>query len=162
VTVHAETQVVITMKALLAGAATFIVVGAGVLWGILSFTVGGIKDDVSDIRSSIQRLNGADKDNVQRANEINIRLTDQIQGLRTDFVKYSERFDALSTKLDGAAKSIDALGNRMDKFQAVLAYAETAWSDPKRINQIAETLKQSGATSVIIVPFGAAPPVPQQ
>jgi hypothetical protein len=37
-------------------------------------------------------------------NAVNTRLTDQISGLRTDFVKYSERFDALSNRMEAVNK----------------------------------------------------------
>lgn len=109
------------MKALIGGIAAVLLVGGGVLWTVLSFTIGGIRGDVSDIRTSLHDLRGADKESIQEMNAVNTRLTDQISGLRTDFVKYSERFDALSNRMEAVNKSVLILGSQIDKFQSQLS-----------------------------------------
>lgn len=159
--VHADTPVVITMKALLAGVVGFLLVGGAVLWAVLTFTIGGVRDDVTAIRNSVSGLQTAvqttDKGAIERSNEINSRLTDQIQGLRTDFVKYSERFDGLSRNLEATNKSIFVLGTRIDKLQAQLASA----SDPKQAQAFAEYLKKYSGKDIAILPLLAPPTSPQ-
>ena len=151
--IGAATPVTVTMKSLIGGVVAFIVAGGLVLWAVLTFTIGGIRDNVTDIRNSIHDLRGADTQSIQEMNGVNIRLTEQIQGLRTDFVKYSERFDVLSKNMVGLSSQIDSL-------QVQLKYMQTSWNDPKQLNELSEALKKNGATTVIVVPYGVAPPAP--
>jgi hypothetical protein len=69
-----------------------------VLWAVLSFTIGGIRDDVRDIRSSIREMN-----------VVNTRLTDQIQLLRTDYVAISSRVENLNKAIDYLMKWLSDL-----------------------------------------------------
>jgi len=161
VAIHADTQVVITMKSLITGVIGFVILGGAVLWTVLSFTIGGVRDDVTAIRTSVQALQTADQESVKETNNVNVRLTDQIQGLRTDFVKYSERFDNLSRNLETTNKSIYTLTNRLDGFRDQLQAIQSTWNDPKTISQITEAVRQANGGSVIILPFPSAPqPVP--
>jgi hypothetical protein len=91
VAIDANTQVVISLSSFLMGVGAFLVVGGGVLWAVLSVTIGGIRDDVHDMRSSIRGMNA-----------ISASLTDQIQLLRTDYV-------VLSGKMENLCRSIDYL-----------------------------------------------------
>lgn len=146
-----DTPVTITMGKLIAGIALLGATIAGVLWGVLSFTIGGVRDDVSAIRQSVIALQTADKEGIARSNEINIRLTEQIQGLRVDFVKYAERFDVLSGRIDGMNKSIDIFTGRLEKFQNELNSAQASWNDPKRISTLVEALKKEGLDQKVII-----------
>jgi hypothetical protein len=72
--IDADTQVVITMGQLLAGVGAVLVAGGGVLWAVLRFTIGSMRDDVRDIRNSIREMN-----------VVNTRLAEQVALLRTDY-----------------------------------------------------------------------------
>jgi hypothetical protein len=159
-----KTPVTITMGNLLAGVAAF----GAVLWTVLTFTIGGLRDDVGAIRQNINGLNvnavtkaidglqTADRSNITRANEINVQLTQQIQGLRIDFVKYSEKFDSMSSKFDSMNKAIDSLSSKIDKLDS--AHAVTVNYDPKQLMEFAEYLKKYAGESsrVVVVPFPSA------
>jgi hypothetical protein len=156
-----KTPVTITMGNLLAGVAAF----GAVLWAVLTFTIGGLRDDVGAIRDNIKGLNveavmkaidglqTADRSNITRANEINVQLTQQIQGLRIDFVKYSEKFDSMSSKFDSMNKSIDSLSSKIDKLDS--ARSVPVSYDPKQLMDFTEYLKKyAGDNSrVVVVPF---------
>jgi hypothetical protein len=85
VAIHADTPVTITMKALITGIVGFTILAGAVLWTVLSFTVGGLRDDVAAIRTSVQGLQGADQESIKETNKINTSLKDEIHGLRTGF-----------------------------------------------------------------------------
>src|SRR5262249_22224538 len=140
------------MKALIGGIVGFVILAGAVLWTVLSFTVGGLRDDVAAIRTSVQGLQGADQESIKETNKINLGLKDEIHGLRTDFVRFSERAENFSRNLETTNKSIATLTNRMDLFQAQLAN----YNDPKTISQVTEAVKQAGANTVIVVTPGSA------
>jgi hypothetical protein len=98
VAIDANTQVVMSLSSFLMGVGAFLVVGGGVLWAILSVTIGGIRDDVHDIRSSIRGMNA-----------INTSLADQIQLLRTDYVVLSGKMENLSGSIDYLSRWISGI-----------------------------------------------------
>jgi uncharacterized coiled-coil protein SlyX len=109
----------ISVKALLSsvigGVLTFVVTGGAVLWAVLSFTIGGMREDVGDIRKSLGQaaaeVHAIGRESILRSNEINKNLSDQIQGLRVDFVKLDDRLDLVVNKFD---TSLTLITNKFD------------------------------------------------
>jgi prefoldin subunit 5 len=158
-----ETPVTFTMRQIywvvgsLGAAAIAVLVG-----GIGVWTVGGVREDVKDIREHITRLQGGDSDNVRRIADVNVKLSEQIQGLHSDLnnlhsdiTGLGTQFKYFSDKLDTVNKSIAGLDNRIDKFDAQLASTQAAWSDPKAAATFVENLKKAGVESdrIIVVPL---------
>jgi septal ring factor EnvC (AmiA/AmiB activator) len=148
--VDLSTPVTVTMGKLLTGVALL----CGGLWAIAAFTisgvggeVAGIRDDLKGIRENIGSLQSADRDNITRSNEINSKLTEQIQGLRTDFVKFT-------TEVGNTNRSVNDLTVRISDLQKqIQASQSTPWADPKFIANVADSLKKEGITgNVVIVP----------
>ena len=146
--VNAETPVTFTMKQLIIflGTISGVVIAVG---GILYST---LHDDVKGIRNSIDGLQLTDKEMLNRARDAEVKLTEQIGGLRTDLATFSGKFDSAVTRFEG---SVNNLTNRMDKFQMDLIVIQSAWTDPKRISEFAEALKKQGVTDqpIVIVPL---------
>jgi hypothetical protein len=95
VAVNGDTQVVITMGQLIIGATGFLAALAGVLWAVLRFTVGGMRDDVRDIRNSIRELVSADR-----------ALAEQVQGVRIEQATLSGKMDRLQQAIDYFIKQV--------------------------------------------------------
>jgi septal ring factor EnvC (AmiA/AmiB activator) len=147
--VDAETVVTLTLKQILTGIVALVVLAGAVLWTVLSFTIGGARDDVRTIRDSIVALQTADRETLNRTRDVELKLTEQIAGMRTDFVNASNKLDNLGT-------SINALTGRIDNYQKDLAAAQISLNDPKRMAQLIDSLKQAGIDEqkIIIIPFG--------
>ena len=137
--IGANTQVVITVGSLLVGLAAVLVVGGGVLWAVLAFTIGGMRDDVKAIRDSVGHLQTADRESVNRAVGIELKLREQVGSLKVDFATLSGKLDNVASKLDSVVTSVNGLSGRIDKFQMDAYYA---WNDPKRISELAQALKK--------------------
>jgi hypothetical protein len=156
--VSAETTVTITMKALVISLLTIagiVVAAGGILAGSFAYNLGHIRDDVKGVRDSVDGLRTADKDSLSRSRDVEIKLTEQIGGLRTDLATFSGKFDNLGSKLDSMVTSVNGLSTRMDKYQADLSSIQATWSDPKRIAEFAEALKKQGLGDqpIVIVPL---------
>jgi TolA-binding protein len=147
--IHGETQVTFTMKQLLG----VIVIGGGVLWAVLAFTITGMRDDVSAIRTSIQGLQTADKEGAVRIREGETKLIEQIGGLRTQIT-------GLSGKLDSVTGTVSTLTAQIIDVQKRLAARQAAWDDPKSTaafaSYLTDAIKQQGVdkTNVFLVPIG--------
>lgn len=79
----------------LGAAAIALLVG---FWLVGTWTVGGVRDDVKNIRDDISGLHKSDKDNVARIADVSTKLSDQIQGLRTDFGNLHTDFTSLGAQ----------------------------------------------------------------
>jgi hypothetical protein len=151
--IDGETQVTFTMKQLLIGLGSIIVLGGGVLWTVLSFTIGGMRDDVSAIRTSIHGLQTSDKEGAVRIREGETKLIEQIGGLRTEIT-------GLSGKLDSVNGTVSTLTAQIIDVQKRLAARQAAWEDPKSkaelANFLTDAIKQGGVdkTNVFLVPLG--------
>jgi hypothetical protein len=136
---HAETPVTITMKALIVTLVSIagIVVGAGgVLAGVFYYSLGHVRDNVGQLRQSVDS-------NTNRTRDIEVKFTEQIGGLRTDLATFSGKLDNVAARFES---SVNGLTIRMDKFQTT-----PSW-DPKAL---AEVLKKEGVDEqkiIIIAP----------
>lgn len=147
--VDSETKIVLSMKQLLSAIAGLVLLGGGVLWTVLTFTVGGIRDDVSAIRASTQTLQVADKDGAVRVRETENRLADQISGLRVSIAE-------LSGKLGIFSVSMNNLSGRVDDLQKQVVSRQSALRDPQATGRFIADLKKAGLSDekIVFVPFG--------
>ena len=144
--ISANTKVEITLKLLIIGIvatvasiSTVMAAGLGVLGWILSFTIG-------DVRKSNTDLQAANRDMINRANDINLKLTEQIGGLRTDFVKFT-------AELGDTNKSVTDLSGQVSDLKKQIQTSQVAWSDPKFIASVVENMRKQGVTgNVVIIP----------
>ena len=129
--VGANTVVTISMTALIGG----IVLFCGGLWAVLAFTIGGLRGDANALRLALDRTSEAvriiDRESIARTNDVSTKLSEQIQGLRVDFVgfgsnlqglradvvKYASNLEQMSARIDQSNKSMENLSNRLEKFQ---------------------------------------------
>jgi hypothetical protein len=124
--VAANTVVTISLTALAGG----IIVFCGGLWAVLAFTIGGLRNDVNALRLALDRTVDAvrimDKEGIQRTNDVNTKLSEQIQGLRLDLVRFGSNLEQMSVRLEQTNKSMENLSNRLDKFQTALLSAPSS------------------------------------
>ena len=137
--IGANTQVVITVGSLLVGLAAVLVVGGGVLWAVLAFTIGGMRDDVKAIRDFMHSLQIADRESISRSLGTEVKLSEQVGSLKVDFATLSSKLDNVAGKLDTVVTSVNGLSGRLEKFQMESYHA---WNDPKRISDLAQALKK--------------------
>jgi hypothetical protein len=147
--IDASTPVTMTVKQLGAGVIATVLLIIGGLWAVLSFTIGGLRDDVVNTRQSIQVLQVADKDGAIHVRDTEIKLIEQISGLRTDIAGFSG-------KLDSTNNAIAGLNRRMDDVQKQVAARQAAFNDPKSALSFVQTLKNAGLddNKVVVVPYG--------
>jgi hypothetical protein len=114
--IDGNTHVVLPMKQILGIVVSLLVGGGVILWTVLSFTIGGLREDigglredVSAIRTDIGKLQESALAAPSKLSDAQIALTKDISGLRVDLE--SIRGDLKVMKL-----SIDDLGARIDNF----------------------------------------------
>jgi chromosome segregation ATPase len=87
---------------------------------MLAFTIGGLRDDANALRLALDRTSDAvrtiDKEGIQRTNDVSTKLSEQIQGLRVDFVRFGSNLEQMSTRLDQSNKSVENLSSRLEGF----------------------------------------------
>lgn len=151
-----ETQVIVTMKTILAAVAALIVGGGAVLWTVLSFTVGGMRDDVKSIRDATQTLQVADKDSAIRIRETENRLIEKMGGLNLSIADLSGKLGATSTTMASLSGRIDEIQKSVAKRQRAVWDWDT--DDSKAAAAIfVANLKKAGLSDdkVVVVPFTA-------
>jgi septal ring factor EnvC (AmiA/AmiB activator) len=113
--VNMNTAITIGMKSLLAGIVTFVVSGALVLWAVLTFVIGGSREDVSAIRQSLDRtisqLQTVDRDGLARSNDINQSLGKEITDLKVETAKLTAQLGVFGVRLDTTNKSVETLNS---------------------------------------------------
>src|SRR4051794_3800811 len=97
------------MKHVLSGVAALIVLGGAVLWAVLAFTVGGIRDDVSAIRATNQSLQAADKEGAIRIRETENKLVEQMGSMRVSMADLSGKLGTVGVAMTGLSGRIDDL-----------------------------------------------------
>jgi vacuolar-type H+-ATPase subunit B/Vma2 len=109
-------------------ASAMAVIGAGALivWAVVSFTIGGIRDDVKSTRETVQTLQTTDKTSAINLRETENRFADRIAKLDSSFIALSGRLDVIGAKIDAINESIDGLSKRLD------AVAQTRPDDDRR------------------------------
>jgi hypothetical protein len=78
---YGNTQVVSTVKALLVGIGTLLLASGIILWAVLSFAIAGMRADLSAIRQEIESLQAADRESINRSNDVNMKLAEQLTGI---------------------------------------------------------------------------------
>src|SRR6202048_4876067 len=107
--IGANQQVVIALGFFLVELAAVLVVGGGVLWAVLAFTIGGMRDDVNAIRDSVGHLQTADRESINRAVGIELKLSEQVGSLKVDFATLSGKLDNVAGELDSFVTSVNGL-----------------------------------------------------
>ena len=103
-------------------AVTVIGSGALVVWLVVSFAIGAMRDDVKRIRESVQALQVAVKSNA----DIENRIADRIDRIDNSLSDFSGKLDTTNAKLAAATASLEALSKRLD------AVAQSSAGDERR------------------------------
>lgn len=148
--ISGNTKVEITLKLLIIGIATTVcsiasvmAAGLGVLGWILSFTIG-------DLRDSNTKLQAEDRDMIRRVNDVNVEMIKVTNDINS---KLSDQVTKFTAQLGDTNKTMGDLSVRMSDLQLQIKSNQVAWSDPKFIGSIADSLKKEGITgNVVIVP----------
>jgi len=96
---YGNTQVVSTVKALLAGIGTLLLAGGVILWAVLSFTIAGLRADVSAIRQEMESLQAADREGINRSNDVNMKLAEQMTSMNKSVNDVAVRISDLQKQL---------------------------------------------------------------
>lgn len=155
--IDSDTKVTLTMKQIMWGIVALVCSGGAVLWAVLTFTIGGMRDDVKAIRAQTQTLQTADKDSAVRIREGENKLAEQIGALRTDIV-------GLSGKLDAVNSSVNTLSNQLQDVRKQVIAKYSSFDDPNFTtafaSRISDVLKQKGfdKSNIVIVPLSDSTP----
>jgi hypothetical protein len=115
-TIGGETSVVITMKQIAAGIVALLVGGGAVLWAVLTFTIGGVRDDIGGLRTDVSAIRG-DIGKLQESaaatpgklSEAQLALSKDISGLRVDLETFRGDFKVVRLSLDDIGAKVDTL-----------------------------------------------------
>jgi hypothetical protein len=103
-TIGEGTPVVFTMKqivGIVGGSIGGLLLGGGVvLWTVLSFTIGGLREDVSAIRTDISALQASAIAAPTRFSEAQDKLTKEMSDLRVALEEYHGELKATNVSLD--------------------------------------------------------------
>ena len=120
--IDGKTPVVFSMAQLLTGIGGLVVVGSLALWGILSFTIGGLREDlgglrtdVSVIRGDIGKLQESAAATPGKLSEAQLALSKDISGLRVDLESFRGDFKVVRMSLDDIGTKVDTLTKQTAK-----------------------------------------------
>jgi hypothetical protein len=125
--------VTFTMTQVLTGAAAVAVLGGG----LVAWTVGGMRDEMSALRKTVGDLQVSDKQTAVGVRDTENKLINELSHLRVAIA-------ALSGKMDNISGSMTALSNRLDDFHRQLVARQTAASDPQAATTLVRALKDAG------------------
>jgi hypothetical protein len=79
---------------------SLLVGGAGVMWAVLNFTVGGLRDDVSAIRNDIGKLQDSAITAPTKLSDAQLALTRDISDLRKELETYHGDLKVINVSLE--------------------------------------------------------------
>jgi hypothetical protein len=126
----------------------------GGVWGLNTYVIGGVRDDVGAIRQSVQGLQGADKDGLLRLRDAETRLGDQISGLRTDLASFRGEISGFRSEMSAYGKLVGTLSD----LQKQIEVRQASFDDPKAAASFVAALKGVGIDEgkIVIIPWGGA------
>jgi len=147
-TLNGQTTVTFTMGQLLASVLTLVLTGGAVLWGVVSFTIGGVREDIGAIRQATQGLQVADKESAIRVRDTEGKLGDQLGAVRVEIA-------GLSGKLEATAAVMVQLNMRINEMQRLVTARQAALTDPRNAAQFASFLRSAAGDDqkIVIVPY---------
>jgi hypothetical protein len=153
--VDGSTKVTVTMTQLLCSVGGFLTLLVTVVGAMISVTTSSIKEELVNVRQSIQTTLASDKEGSRRLADAEIKLTGEIGLLRVAIVSLDGRIAPLTSRLDSYDKSIYNLMGQMDDVRKQLAARQAALNDPKAIQTFSASLKSLGFDdkNIVIVPF---------
>jgi hypothetical protein len=162
--INGQTVIAITMKQLLAAIAAIIILAGGVLWTVLTFTLGGMREDLATIRGVTVNLQAADKDTAVRSRDSENKLATEIGGLRTEIVALNGRLETFNVRMQAVDGAVTKLAAQVQEMQKALYSKAASLTEPKNLETFVASLRRAGvddASKVFIVPidgtFGATP-----
>jgi len=108
-TIDGSTSVVVTVKQIIGAIAALLVGGGAVLWTVLSFTIGGLRDDVSSIRADVGKLQESAAAYPEKLSEAQLALSKDISALRVEVESFRGDFKVMRVSLDDIGTKVDAL-----------------------------------------------------
>ena len=111
VKIDGETVFALTAKQLVGGIAGTVVVFGACLWAVLTFTLGNLRDDVSDIRDAVTTVEGRNANTHQVAVATDAELKSQVASLTAELRLTNANLTSLTNstaKLDESVMSVNA------------------------------------------------------
>jgi hypothetical protein len=104
-----ETPVMLTMRQLIGGIIGAVALGSAALWGILQFTVGGLRDDVSAIRTDLGNVRTLAEGIGPKLSETQLSLTRDIDGMRNDMTTFQGELKGIGVSIGDMKEKVDIL-----------------------------------------------------
>jgi hypothetical protein len=151
--IDGKTPVVLTMRQVVSAVAAVLVVGIGAFWALASWSSAGLRDDVTQIRKTLEALQHSDNGNALNIKQAEIDFSRQVDTLNLTLTKFDGRMDLLGSKLDTVGRSMDQLQAQMVRLQRPASID---------IRSLTKALGQIRSNADIIVlplsPSGSEPP----
>lgn len=120
--IDGETSVAVTMRQMVGGIVALLFGGGAILWAVLTFTIGGVRDDIGGLRSDVSAIRG-DLSKLQESaaampvklSEAQLALSKDISGLRVDLESFRGDFKVVRVSLDDLGTKMDALVKQQPK-----------------------------------------------
>jgi len=107
--VNGNTVITMTLTQLVTGVVLF----AGALWLVSTFTLGNLKSDVSDIRNALTETQDRNADTHQNATSADGELREQIAGLTAELKVTNAGLTGLNASVTGLNGSVKAVDERL-------------------------------------------------
>jgi len=148
-TINHETVVAITMKQLIGAIASLIVSGGVVLWAVLTFTVGGVRDDVSAIRADMGELHKSATETPEKLRDSQEALSKEIQDLRVDLSTFHGDLRVVQS-------TVDDLKTQVADLKKAPARKVDWQFTPEDTDKVIKAFDRAGFDKgIVVVPVGA-------
>jgi hypothetical protein len=149
-TINHETVVALTMRQLIGGLAALLVGGGAVLWTVMAFTVGGVRDDVSAIRNDVGELHKSATETPEKLRESQEALSKEISDLRVDLSNFHGDLKMVQATVDDLKTQVVDLKKSPTR--------KTEWEfTPQDAENVMRAAVKAGfdKSNVVVVPVGA-------
>jgi len=102
-----------TYKTAVASLGTCSVVLFGAIWALLSFTMGNVRDDISDIRSAVTKAQDGNAETQKNAVTGDAQLNSEISSLTAELKVTNARLSDLSTSVTGLSETVRGVDQRL-------------------------------------------------
>jgi septal ring factor EnvC (AmiA/AmiB activator) len=104
-----DVRVVVTMKQAVAGGVAF----ACCAWAVLTFTIGGMRDDVSSIRTALEATQASGAQNSDKDRETEVGLRNELGELTAQLRETTATLSALADSVSGLNGSIQSVDQKL-------------------------------------------------
>src|SRR5260370_39800347 len=110
-----RTNVEFSMRQISGAVVALVGIGGVVLWAVITFTVGGMRDDIKEIRLDVSSLTKSVENASKQLSETQLSFTKEIGAIRVDFEGFRGDFKAIRVSLEDIKNKVDSAQKSLPK-----------------------------------------------